>query len=361
LEPVIAVVTPQRKGAIRRNLLRWYRANARDLPWRRTGDPYAVWLSEILLQQTRVDQGLPYYERFLKRFPTVQTLARADEHAVLKAWEGLGYYSRARNLHKAARLVVNDANGVFPVKAEDWQALPGIGRYTAGAIASIVYGESVPVLDGNVIRVLTRLFDIDDCSDVPSVREKLWALAGELVPDSDPGDFNQAMMELGASVCSPRNPSCSDCPLGKSCLSLRAGTQLARPVRKAKKAVPHKEMVLGAMVKQGRILIAKRPSQGLLGGLWELPGGEVDPGESHAKALRRILKHSIGVRVKVGGLVASVDHAYSHFRVTLNVYQCELISGDVSASEHDELKWMTRTRLEEFAFPKAHHKFLHLL
>jgi len=361
LEPVIAAVTPQRKGAIRRNLLRWYHANARDLPWRRTRDPYAVWLSEILLQQTRVDQGLPYYERFLTQFPTVKSLASANEHAVLKAWEGLGYYSRARNLHKAARIVAIDRKGEFPKNAEAWQALPGVGRYTAGAIASIVYGEAVPVLDGNVIRVLTRLFDIDACSDQPSVRDQLWELAGELVPESDPGDFNQAMMELGASVCAPRNPSCSDCPLENSCLSLRAGTQLSRPVRKAKKTVPHKEMVLGAIVKRGRILIAKRPSKGLLGGLWELPGGEVNPGESHAKALKRCLKSSIGIRVKTGGLIASVDHAYSHFRVTLNVYQCELTSGDPTPNEHDDLKWMTRARLEEFAFPKAHHKFLKLL
>ncbi len=360
-EPVIAAVSPQRKGAIRRNLLKWYRANARDLPWRRTRDPYAVWLSEILLQQTRVDQGLPYYERFLKRFPTVESLARADEHAVLKAWEGLGYYSRARNLHKAARILVDDWAGNFPSNAEDWQALPGIGRYTAGAIASIVYGERVPVLDGNVIRVLTRLFDIDECSDVPRVRERLWDLADELVPASNPGDFNQALMELGASVCAPRNPACEVCPLAKSCEARAVGTQLDRPVRAAKKRVPHKEMVLGAVIKNGRVLIGRRPSSGLLGGLWELPGGEVTPGESHAKALRRNLKRSVGVSVKVGGLIASVDHAYSHFRVTLNVYRCEYVSGEVAADEHEAVKWMTRARLEEFAFPKAHYKFLHLV
>jgi len=360
-EPVIDAISPQRKGAIRRKLMRWYEENARDLPWRRTSDPYAVWLSEILLQQTRVDQGLPYYERFLKRFPKVESLASASEHDVLKAWEGLGYYSRARNLHKASRIVVNDHDGTFPRRADEWQALPGIGRYTAGAIASIVYGESVPVLDGNVIRVLTRLFDIDACSDTPSVREELWTLAGALVPETAPGDFNQAMMELGATICASCNPACQDCPLAKQCLSREAGTQLARPVRKAKKAVPHKELVIGAIVKSGRILIAKRPSSGLLGGLWELPGGEVNAGESHAKALRRCLKKSVGLRVKVGGLVASVDHAYSHFRVTMNVYRCDFVSGEVSANEHDEFKWMTRARFDEFAFPKAHHKFLHLL
>lgn len=360
-EPVIAGVTPQRKGAIRRNLLRWYRANARDLPWRRTRDPYAVWLSEILLQQTRVDQGLPYYERFLQRFPTVQTLAQADEHAVLKAWEGLGYYARARNLHKAARVVVTTLEGRFPTDAAGWQALPGIGRYTAGAIASIVYAEPVPVLDGNVIRVLTRLFDIDACSDTPHVREQLWTLAGELVPKSHPGDFNQAMMELGANVCTPRNPTCGNCALAKQCRSRKVGTQLSRPVRAPKKTVPHKEIVLGAICKQGRILIVKRPSKGLLGGLWELPGGEVNAGESHAIALRRNFKRSIGIGIKVGRLIASVNHAYTHFRVTINIYQCEQTTGKPKAKEHEDLKWMTRARLKEFAFPRAHHKFLHLL
>ncbi len=221
--------------------------------------------------------------------------------------------------------------------------------------------RAVPVLDGNVIRVLTRLFDIDACSDTPAVRDQLWTLAAELVPASEPGDFNQAMMELGASVCAPRNPSCDDCPLKTSCVARKAGTQLMRPVRAAKKTVPHKEMVLGAIIKNGRILIAKRPSSGLLGGLWELPGGEVGAGESHAKALRRCLKTSVGLGVKVGALVASVDHAYSHFRVTLNVYRCDYTSGEATANEHDDLKWMTRARFAEFAFPKAHHKFLHLL
>ena len=279
---------------------------------------------------------------------------------MLKAWEGLGYYSRARNLHKAARIVANE-RGAFPETAEAWMALPGVGRYTAGAIASIAHGEPVPVLDGNVIRVLSRLFDIDACSDTPSVRERLWDLAAELVPEREPGDFNQAMMELGASVCAPRNPACGECPLSKQCDARKAGTQAERPVRKQKKATPHKELVLGAVYKRGRILIAKRPPNGLLGGLWELPGGEVAAGESHARALRRALKSATGLSVTIGGLVASVDHAYSHFRVTLNVYRCDYQSGEAESREHDDVKWMTRNRFDEFAFPKAHHKFLHLL
>jgi A/G-specific adenine glycosylase len=352
---------PQRKGAIRRNLLQWYRANARDLPWRRTKDPYAVWLSEILLQQTRVDQGTPYYERFLKQFPDVASLANASEQAVLKAWEGLGYYSRARNLHKAAKQIVKERAGTFPGNAQDWQTIPGVGRYTAGAIASIVYNEPVPVLDGNVIRVLTRVFDIDACSDLPAVKESLWNLAASLVPQENPGDFNQAMMELGARICTPREPACETCPVANQCEARAAGTQRQRPVRAPKKAVPYKELVLGAVYKNGRILIAKRPAHGLLAGLWELPGGELNNGETHAKALRRTLRETIGVTVKTGGLIASVDHAYSHLRVTLNVYRCDYIDGTPTADVHDQLKWMTRARLEEFPFPKAHHKFLHLL
>ncbi|MFA6239890.1 MAG: A/G-specific adenine glycosylase [Candidatus Hydrogenedentales bacterium] len=347
--------------SMRRLLLAWYRAEARDLPWRRTRDPYAVWLSEVILQQTRVDQGIPYFERFLRAFPTVQDLASASEDEVLKLWEGLGYYSRARNLHRAARIVANERNGAFPDSAAELEKLPGIGRYTAGAIASIAFGERAPIVDGNVVRVLSRLFDITESTDKTDTRARLWALAAELVPEDAPGDFNQALMELGARVCTPKNPNCSSCPVRLRCEARLLEVQEERPVRNAKKKVPHHECVVAVVKRNGRYLIGKRPSSGLLGGLWEFPGGKVASKESHQKALVRFMFETLDVHVQAGGLIACVNHAYSHFRVTLNVYRCELLEGTPSSQAYTEIKWAPRAHFDRYAFPKANLKFLPLL
>lgn len=350
----------ERRTAFRRRMITWFRKHARDLPWRGTRDPYRVWVSEIILQQTRVDQGTPYIERFLKRFPTVEALSRAKPDEVLKLWEGLGYYSRARNLHRAAIEVVNAGNGL-PRSAQDWTALPGVGRYTAGAIASIAFDEPAPVLDGNVKRVYSRLLDLELCADEPAATELLWQLAEELVRGKSSGDFNQAVMELGASVCLPRAPQCDLCPVADLCLSKSRGTQEARPVRRPRKPVPHKEIVVAAIRKNGRYLLGKRPADGLLGGLWEFPGGKVEAGEDHERALMREVLEELGIEVAVGGLVACVNHAYSHFKVTLNVYACRHVSGMPRPNAHTELKWIPPSRFSEFAFPKANHKFLDLL
>lgn len=347
--------------ATQRRLLTWYHDSARDLPWRQTRAPYAVWLSEIMLQQTRVDQARPYYLRFVEHFPTVQDLAAASEDAVLKAWEGLGYYSRARNLHRAAKMIANDFRGAFPRNAEEWRALPGIGRYTANAIASIAFEERVPVVDGNVVRVLSRMFDIAESTDAPETQEKLWTLAEWLLPSHKPGDFNQAMMELGARVCTPRKPACDDCPVARVCAARAAKTQEQRPVRAKKSPVPHHEVVAAVIQDGDRLLIGRRASKGLLGGLWEFPGGKVKPGETHQQALEREVQEELGVRVKVGGLVASVQHAYSHFRITLSAYRCRITGGDPVPHSHTELRWVRRDEFSDYAFPKANHKFLDLV
>ena len=346
---------------IRRALLAWYGRNARDLPWRRTRDPYAVWVSEIMLQQTRIDQGTPYFERFMSAFPTVEALAAASGDAVLKLWEGLGYYSRARNLHRAAALVVRERNGRFPQTCEDWQSLPGVGRYTAGAIASIAFNEAAPVLDGNVKRVLARLFDIAEPVDQAKTIEELWALAAALVSPRRPGDFNQAIMELGATVCTPKAPLCGTCPLQPVCEAAARGTQSERPVKGRKAATPHYEIVVAALEKNGRFLLGKRPPQGLLGGLWEFPGGKVQAKETHEQALKREIREELGVEIRVGGLAAVVNHAYSHFKVTLNVYRCTIVSGTPKPATHTALKWVPRAHFGRYAFPKANHKFLGVL
>jgi A/G-specific adenine glycosylase len=346
---------------IRRALLEWFRREARDLPWRRTRDPYKIWLSEIILQQTRVDQGLPYYLRYVEAFPSVHDLAAASEDRILKLWEGLGYYTRARNLHRAAKLVVERYGGELPRQADLLQLLPGVGRYTAAAISSIAFDEHVAVVDGNVKRVLSRLFDLDACIDDPETERDLWGIAGALVPAKDPGDFNQAMMELGARLCTPRKPVCEACPVAEYCQARALGVQEQRPVRRPRKGVPHQEIVVAVIARDGQYLIGKRPSAGLLGGLWEFPGGKVEAGESHQAALVRECREELGVEVKTGGLIATVQHAYTHLRVTLNVYRCTLVKGTPKPRRHAELCWVSPGHFDNYAFPKANHKFLDLL
>lgn len=338
-----------------RVLRAWFRANARDLPWRRNRTPYTAWIAEILLQQTRVEQGTPYFERFIAAFPTVQDLAAATEDEVLKCWEGLGYYSRARNLHRAARMIVKEYGGHFPRTASEWMRLPGIGRYTAGAIASMAFGERTPVLDGNVIRVLARVFDVSGCVDAAKTRNDLWDLAESLVPEKDPGAFNEAIMELGARVCLPRRPRCGECPLRRVCRAHAEGRPESRPVRRPAQAAPHRDAVAAVIRRNGKILIARRPPKGLLGGLWEFPGGDVQDGESHADALGRLLSAQFGISLSVGRAVMSTDHAYSHFRVTLYSYGCRILRGEPAPVFHTEFRWVEPGQLQTFAFPKVQH------
>lgn len=347
-----------KKTAFRRAIMKWYGHQARDLSWRGTRDPYAIWVSEIILQQTRVDQGTPYIERFLKAFPTVEALASAEVDAVLKLWEGLGYYTRARNLHKAARHVVEHDGGQLPLDAKAWEDLPGVGRYTAGAIASIAFDESAPVVDGNVKRVLARLLNCRDNIDTPATTKAIWEWMTTLVRGKSPGVFNQSVMELGANICTPRNPACKGCPVQRYCLAYAQGTQATLPVRKSKKKVPHHQIVVAAIKKNGRYLLGKRPPEGMLGGLWEFPGGKVEAGESHEEALHREMKEELGIRIDILDPLCSVDHAYSHFKITVHVYVCRQRSGRPSPKVHTDLKWVFQKHFDRYAFPKANHKFL---
>lgn len=347
-----------KRAALRRVLLGWFAREARDLPWRRTSDPYRIWLSEIMLQQTRVEAVIPYYERFIKAFPTVRDLAAAGEDAVLKAWEGLGYYSRARSLRKAARFVVGDLSGRLPETAEQWRQLPGIGPYTAGAIASIASGLAEPAVDGNVLRVLSRIFGIADSIDESATKERIGAIAAGLLPRKQAGSFNQALMDLGARICIPRRPRCIACPVSRWCDAYQQGIQDQLPVRKMKKAIPHHHIVVAVVRRHGRYLIGRRPASGLLGGMWEFPGGKIEPGETHEQALVREVREETGLEIRVGDPVATVDHAYSHFAVTLHVYACRAIAGRAKAHFHSELKWVPRSQLDEYAFPAANRRFL---
>lgn len=336
------------------DLLAWYDRAAADLPWRRTRDPYLVWLSEIMLQQTQVETVIPYYERFVAAFPTVQALAAAPLDDVLKLWEGLGYYSRARNLHRAAQIIAHDWGGSIPATADGWQKLPGVGRYTAGAIASIAFGENAPVLDGNVIRVFARLLDLEADVTQTDTKNQLWQQAENWMPGARPGDYNQALMELGRTVCKPRSPLCAQCPIRQHCLAFARGTQDERPVKTPRAATPHYDVAAGIIWnKNGRLLIAQRPLEGLLGGLWEFPGGKVEPGESLPDCLQRELREELAIEVRVGDLFTVVRHGFTHFRITMHTFTCHYISGPPQAIGVRDWAWVTLEQLEGYSFGKA--------
>ncbi len=333
-----------------RRLLAWYDAGRRDLPWRRTRDPYRIWVSEVMLQQTRVGTVLPYYERFLTRFPTLQDLAAADLGEVLKVWEGLGYYARARNLHRAARELVA-RGGAFPTTLEGWRRLPGVGPYTAAALHSIVNGAPVAAVDGNVRRVLARLMGWK----VPDPRE-LRELAQALVPPERPGEHNQALMELGATLCTPRRPRCDACPLADLCRARASGDPQAFPAPRRRKPLPHHTIGAALLWRDdGRLLISRRPLEGLLGGLWEFPGGKAEPGEALEACVARELREELGVEVEVlGPAHPPIDHAYTHFRITLHVFHCRLVGGTPQAREGVlEFRWVRPEELDAYPFPAA--------
>jgi A/G-specific adenine glycosylase len=314
-----------------------------------------------MLQQTRVEQVVPYYEAFMKAFPTVEALAAASEDAVMKLWEGLGYYARARNLHKTAKIIVQDLGGRFPRTAAKWQELPGVGRYSAAAIASIAFNERIPVLETNVKRVLARLFDISDCVDEPITEEALLNIVETLIPVRSPGDFNQAMMELGARICMPAEARCDGCPMRRLCSSYAAGTQKERPVTRPAAEPVQREGAVAVILKDENYLIGRRPSKGLLGGLWEFPSLILEADENPEQALTKFAKEELGLNIRVGELLTDVEHSYSHMDITLHVYRCRVVSGSPKPKTHSELRWVSRTDLYNFALPKANHKFLRFL
>lgn len=334
-------------------LLSWFDAYARKLPFRGVSDPYAVWVSEIMLQQTQVATVVPYFERFMKRFPTVHKLAAARLDSVLKLWQGLGYYSRARNLHNAARVIVHDCDGLFPDTFDALIALPGIGRYTAGAIASIAFNQPVPVLDGNVMRVLCRLYRLPDNPKSPAAQKHLWQLAESLVPNNRPGDFNQSVMELGATVCTPKNPNCPGCPVHSLCLAYTHHEQDVLPKMPKAAPTPHYTVAVAMVFKDGKLLIDKRKPDGMLGGMWELPGGKKKSDETLKQTVVREVKEEVGVDVVVGKRLCIVRHAYSHFRITLHAYRCTWAAGTAKPLHCAAVKWIAPADIGKYAFPAA--------
>ncbi|MBN2502457.1 MAG: A/G-specific adenine glycosylase [Anaerolineales bacterium] len=334
------------------NLLAWYRQTARDLPWRGHPDPYAVWVSEIMLQQTRVDTVLSYYVRWMAHFPTIAALAAANQQEVLNLWEGLGYYSRARNLYKAAQIVVAEHDGKLPADVKALEALPGIGRYTARAIASLSFGLDYPVVDGNVKRVLARVFNLETPVDTGVGEKEIWRLAEEHLPAGEAGDYNQALMELGALVCTPRSPDCAHCPLAAECRANALGLQTERPVKKPKVKTPHYTVAGAVIWRDGKVLIAQRPEDGLLGGLWEFPGGKCEDGETLPAALVREIKEELGAEIEVGEELGIYKHAYTHFKVTLHAFICRLLDSEPHNLEHQAIEWVEPHILPDYPMGK---------
>ena len=339
-------------------LLDWYAAHQRDLPWRRTDDPYRIWVSEVMLQQTRVTAVIPYYEHFLTRFATVQALAEAELSEVLALWQGLGYYARARSLHRAARIVVAEHGGQLPADRDALLALPGIGDYTAGALLSIAFGQDAVALDGNVKRILARLFDYDDDIGTTAAQRTLEGHARALLPAGRARAFNQALMDLGTAVCLPGVPACGACPIAAWCLARARGVQEQRPVRTRRGPNPTVQMVAAyAKRDDGRWLIARRRPQGLLGGLWELPSFVVPADANAASAseppatlLAEALAQELHVGADVGDERLTVAHGYSHFKVRVRVYVCRL-SSEPALQEHptwDALHWLTPDQLADY-------------
>lgn len=336
-------------------LLSWYDQVKRPMLWRETRDPYKIWISEIMLQQTRVDQATPFFIKFIERFPTIESLANADQHDVLMYWEGLGYYSRARNLHATAKIIVHQLSGRFPSDHKTLLSLKGIGPYTAAAILSIAFDKPYGVVDGNVIRVISRLLGMTDDVTKSGTQKQIQQFVNDSISHIRPGDFNQALMELGATICLPLNPKCEECPLRDSCVAFKTLQTQNIPYKPTRQKIPHHTIVTGIIEDRAtnKILIAKRKDDAMLGGLWEFPGGKQEPGESDLQTLHREIREELGVYINEIEHFISIKHTYSHFRITMHTYRCKLKQGTPSAKSSQEIKWVYVNELSDYPFPKA--------
>jgi A/G-specific adenine glycosylase len=338
-------------------LLHWYQHHQRKLPWRETRDPYKIWISEVMLQQTTVQTVLPYYKKWLQIFPDIRTLSQASTQKVLKAWEGLGYYQRAKNLHKASKIIMKDHKEKIPQTYSLLKKLPGFGPYTTAAVLSFAFNQPYPVLDGNVRRILLRLKGLLQ-EAFPSVDKELKPFLTSLFVPKKSSSFNQALMELGAMICRPQNPSCLLCPVQKFCRAFKEGIQEVIP--KPKKRDFHKiSAVLGVISQNNRILIQKRPSQGLMADLWEFPGGKIEPGETPIQALHREVKEELGQEVIKEKFLTKVNHSYTQFRVTLYAFQCELKERpELNSPKH---QWVSLQEFKNYPFPSGSVKVIQYL
>lgn len=344
------------KEKIQTNLLQWFKENQRDLPWRKTKDPYAIWVSEIMLQQTQVQTVIPYYQRFLNTFPNLRSLAKAPLSKVLKVWEGLGYYSRARNLHLASQIILNHFDGKVPDRLENLLRLPGVGQSTAGAILSIAFNKEAPILDGNVKRVLSRLLAVSKDQRKERIENLLWQIAQSLIPKGHADSFNQALMDLGAMICTPKNPHCQDCPLMKLCQGFRSGAPENYSIFSPEKRIPHFFGIAAIIQKNKKVLLVQRPLKGFLGGLWEFPNWKIGSNERRLRMrLRNRVKKELGIEVTVKNELGTFSQTYSHFRLTLQVFSCEYLHGNGKG------RWVSIKTLDQFPMSRLHREISNLI
>ncbi|MFB4165962.1 A/G-specific adenine glycosylase [Alteribacillus sp. JSM 102045] len=340
------------------DLISWYEHNKRDLPWRKTQDPYRVWVSEIMLQQTKVDTVIPYFNRFLEWFPTPEALAEADEEKVMKAWEGLGYYSRARNLQSAIKEVVEEYGGEVPASKKEFSSLKGVGPYTAGAVLSIAFDQAEPAVDGNVMRVFSRILLINEDIGKSKTRKMFEDIIPEFLEGVQPSQFNQALMELGAIVCTPKSPGCLLCPVQKHCAAREEGIQEELPVKEKKKAPKSKDMAAVILKnKDGQTLFHQRGEKGLLARLWEYPNVEIPStsGTSAHETLQHFLKKEFGIDAEIEHKVQKVQHVFSHLVWNITVYEAKALQ---SSKEINDCKWLYPNETDAYAFPVSHQKIL---
>jgi A/G-specific adenine glycosylase len=340
-------------------IIRWFNANQRDLPWRKKSDAYSIWISEVMLQQTQVQQVIPYYRKFLKHFPSIRHLSRATIDEVLKVWEGLGYYKRAVQLHESAKIIVTKHKGKVPDDYMTLRNLPGFGDYTTGAVLSIAFQKCYTAVDSNVTRVISRLFNFKHPVYMASNKRILYEYVKSLLPEKNISLFNQSLMELGAMICKPNKPNCLQCPVKLFCrafITLKEPSLL--PVKKPKSKRPVYTTAIGIIIKNKRVLIAKRPADTLLGNLWEFPGGKQKKGENLLETCMREIKEEVGIQVNVQKKLTRIQHQYSHFKVNIHVYLCEYVSGHTRPIGCAKVRWITINDLNLYAFPRANQKII---
>lgn len=346
----------------RQALISWFENNQRALPWRQTNDPYHIWVSEVMLQQTQVGKVVGYYQRFLTKFPALGDLANANLQELLKAWEGLGYYARARNLRKAAKIVVSDMGGKVPTDYDTFRKLPGVGDYTAAAVQSIAFGHSYAAVDGNVKRVIARMFMLDSPVNDAKFHKVFREKASFLLDRDKPSTFNQAMMELGAMICRPKSPLCTVCPVHLFCAAFQVACQDQFPLRLKRKPIPSYHLVVAVIRKGDQILITQRRTDGLLGGLWEFPSGGIDDAEeSPADVCRRIIQGDFNLQIEVTGFLTQTQHTYTHFKTTMEVFECRYQSGKIVLDRAQDYRWIKVDEIGQYPLIGANHKFLSLI
>jgi len=343
---------------ITHKLLDWFQKNKRKLPWRETDDPYAIWVSEVMLQQTQVNTVIPYYLRFMTSFPDVNKLANARQDNVLKSWEGLGYYARAVNLHRASHIVVEKFNGQVPSDPALFRQLPGVGDYINAAVQSIAFGEKLAVVDGNVRRVLSRLYEMTEMVNQTKYAKVFASKADDLLSHDKPGDFNQAVMELGALICKPRQPLCDQCPVSAHCQAFKNDSVLVFPKRHIPPKIPTENWVAAIIKKDNKVLLTQRKTDGFLGGLWEFPGGKVHKNETSQDACLRYIQEQLKLEVRIISQAEQVKHAYTHFKQKMHPFICQYEAGDIILNGPVDYQWIFWSDIHQFALPKSNLKFL---